>query len=140
MYAASMVLIVVSGVLYQLFQKKIAPQANPALSLVVSYAISSALAFMLFALFPLRKPLLEGLKELNVFSLVIALPIVGIELGYLLLYRNGGRLSLSMSLTSTCTTLLLLGIGIFVLGEPLAPKKLIGVACCLVGVFFLQSK
>jgi drug/metabolite transporter (DMT)-like permease len=140
MYAASMVLIVVSGVLYQLFQKKIAPQANPALSLVVSYAISSALAFMLFALFPLRKPLAEGLKELNAFSLILALPIVGIELGYLLLYRNGGRLSISMPLISTCITLLLLGIGIFVLGEPPTPKKLIGLACCLVGVFFLQSK
>jgi drug/metabolite transporter (DMT)-like permease len=139
MYAASMILIIVSGVLYQLFQKRIAPAANPALSLIVSYAASFGLSCALLLIFPLKKSIGAALGDLNPVSLLLALPIVGIELGYLLLYRNGGRLSISMPLISTCITLLLLGIGIFVLGEAPTPKKLIGVGLCLAGVFFLQA-
>lgn len=140
MYIASLVLVVISGVLYQLFQKKIAPAANPSLSLVVSYALSFLLSLGLLVVFPLRRPLAEAVKDLNLFSLLLALPIVGIELGYLLLYRNGARLSVTMPFISTCITLLLLGVGVLAFREPLSAKKLIGLALCLGGVFLLQSK
>ena len=139
MYYFSIGLVVVSGVLYQLFQKKIAPGANPALSLILSYATAGILTLALFLVLPLRKPLGESLKDINAYSFLLALPIIGIELGYLLLYRAGGQVSTSGSMISAGITLVLLIMGILFFKEALTLKKALGLALSLGGVLILQS-
>jgi len=133
-------LLVVSGVVYQLSQKLISPGANPAISLICSYIVSICLSFFLFILFPLKNSIASALKDLNIFSFLIAVPIVGIELGYLLLYRKGGNLSFSSALVSSMITLILLTIGIVVFKEQLNAKKIVGIVFCLSGIFLLNLK
>jgi hypothetical protein len=117
MYALSIFFVVASGVSYQILQKRIAPQANPALSLGISYLVSLFATAALFIAFPLRKPLDLALRDLRPSSYLLGLPIVGVELGVLMMYRSGGELSFSPALTSTAMTLCLVLIGVIAFKE-----------------------
>ena len=140
MYIASIALLVCSGVAYQLFQKFIAPSANPALSLLCSYITSLCLVGVLFILFPLKNTVSESIKSLNIYSVLLAFPIVGIELGYLLLYRAGGKLTFSSALVSSMITLGLVIIGIIVFKEKINVKKILGITFCISGIVLLNIK
>jgi len=140
MYIASIALLVCSGVAYQFFQKSIAPNANPALSILCSYLTSLCLVGVLFVGFPLKNTLSESIKSLNIYSILLAVPIVGIELGYLLLYRAGGKLTFSSALVSSMITVGLVIIGIIVFKEKISIKKIVGIAFCLSGIVLLNLK
>ena len=140
MYIVSIVLLVCSGVMYQFFQKSIAPNANPALSILCSYITSLCVVGILFVVFPLKNTISEAIKDLNIYSILLALPIVGIELGYLLLYRAGGKLTFSSALVSSMITLILVIIGIGVFKETITIKKILGIAFCMTGIVLLNIK
>lgn len=140
MYIVSIVLLVCSGVMYQFFQKSIAQNANPALSILCSYITSLCVVGILFVVFPLKNTISAAIKDLNIYSILLALPIVGIELGYLLLYRAGGKLTFSSALVSSMITLILVIIGISVFKETITIKKILGIAFCMTGIVLLNVK
>jgi drug/metabolite transporter (DMT)-like permease len=120
MYRLSFAIVVASGVSYQILQKKIAPEANPALSLGISYLVSLLAAAALLFVFPLRKPLDLALHDLKPSSYLLGLPIIGVEFGFLMMYRSGGGLSYSPALTSTAMTLCLVLIGVIAFKESMS--------------------
>jgi drug/metabolite transporter (DMT)-like permease len=140
MYYAAMGILVVSGVLYQLCQKLIPPAANPAASLIVSYLAALALSLGLLAVFPPKGGVSATLGQLNAASLLLAFPIIGIELGYLLLYRNGGRLSYSSAIVSSIVTAILVLVGLGAFKERIDAKKVLGILLCASGVALLNLK
>ena len=140
MYIASIALLVCSGVFYQLFQKLISPTINPGFSLICSYIAAILLSTLLFVLFPLKGSLTEEIKNLNIYSFILAIPIIGIELGYLLLYRAGGKLSYSSALVSSMITILLVIIGMILFKEKINIKKIVGIALCMSGIVLLNVK
>jgi len=140
MYIASIALLVCSGVFYQLFQKLISPTINPALSLVCSYLAAILLSSVLFVFIPLKGPLSNEIKNINAYSFLLAIPIIGIELGYLLLYRAGGKLSYSSALVSSMVTILLVIIGMILFKEKINIKKIAGILLCMSGIVLLNMK
>lgn len=138
MYIASITLLVCSGVIYQLFQKLISPTANPVFSLICSYSIAIILSAMLLLIIPFKGNISTELKNINIYSFLLAIPIIGIELGYLLLYRAGGNLSYSSALVSSMITFLLVVIGMLVFKEKINIKKIIGIVFCMVGIILLN--
>ena len=140
MYIASIALLVCSGVFYQLFQKLISPTINPGFSLICSYIPAILLSTLLFVLFPLKGSLSDEIKNINIYSFILAIPIIGIELGYLLLYRAGGKLSYSSALVSSMITILLVIIGMILFKEKINIKKIVGIALCMSGIVLLNVK
>jgi len=127
-------------VFYQLFQKLISPTINPAFSLICSYIAAIILSALLFVLFPLKGSLSDEIKNINVYSFILAIPIIGIESGYLLLYRAGGKLSYSSALVSSMITILLVIIGMILFKEKINIKKIVGIVLCMSGIVLLNVK
>ena len=87
-----MLLIIASNVVYHLSQKTIPHEANPALSLLVSYAVAFVLTLMMLPLFGRFVAYTEALQTLNISSVLVGVSAVGVELGWLLVYRSGWQL------------------------------------------------
>ena len=138
MYVISVSLLVFSGVLYQLFQKLISPTVNPALSLMCSYIAALLFTLVLMLFIPLKGSLGHEIRNINIYSFILAVPIIGIELGYLLLYRAGGKLSYSSALVSSMITILLVIVGIIAFQEKINSKKILGIVMCLSGIALLN--
>jgi hypothetical protein len=89
MFYVSITLTIASSALYHFSQKSTPTDANPAVALLVTYAVAMLLTFCLLFFLPIRGSLLAEIGRLNWASYLLAAAIVGLEVGFLLVYRSG---------------------------------------------------
>jgi hypothetical protein len=90
-------LTIFSNVAYHFCQKEIKADANPLVSLLMTYLIGMVTTLICIPVFyPGLNPVTAA-RELNWASFVLGVGIVGLELGFLLAYRAGWNLSLGAS-------------------------------------------
>ena len=130
----SMLISVISVIFYQLCQKGISPHINPVVSVIISYSVALLFSCLLFPFVPSSMGLLQSFKEANAATYLLGFAVVGIEIGFLLVYRSGWKLGLANGFSSTITTTILLFIGIVVFKEHLSTLKIIGLIFCLAGM------
>lgn len=134
MFYATLALTIGGNVLYHLAQKSIPAGVHPLVSIVASYMTAMVLTLGGLFLFPLRDPIAVEIGRLNWASLALGLSIVAVELGFLLAYRMGWRISLASVTSNTAVALILLPTSVFVFRERLSPTNALGFLLCVVGL------
>jgi uncharacterized membrane protein len=137
---APLALIILSSTLYHLSQKATPPNAHPLLTLAVSYAAATLVCVAALPLIPLQGGLAEAVRKLNWTSLLLALAITGIEVGFLLAYRAGWKISQAALIANTSVALLLVPIGILGFAEKFSINHIIGVSLCIAGLILLNTR
>jgi len=140
MFYQSMIIAIISVVFYQIFQKGISNNVNPAVSLIITYAVAIIVSLILYVILPSKENFIDSLKNANYASYLLGIAIVGIEIGFLLIYRNGWKLSLAAPFSSSITNILLILIGLTVFKEHITGLKLLGLLFCIVGIFLISIK
>jgi drug/metabolite transporter (DMT)-like permease len=136
----TMILAIVSVTFYQVFQKEITSQINPFGSLIITYFIAILVSFILWLAYPGNTSLLESIKSANYASYFLGLTIVGIELGFLLIYRSGWKIGVANIFSSSVSAVLLIFVGMAVYREHLSLTKLLGIGFCIAGLMLLNQK
>jgi len=80
------------------------------------------------------------LKQLNWASIGLAVAIVGIEFGFLLVYRSGWHLGIAAVLTNVAASLILLPVAIFFFKDKISWVNIVGIFVCLIGLVMLNWK
>ncbi len=127
-------IVVLSTVLYHVAQKSIPSEAPPLASLLVTYAVAIAGTLALLPFFPVRVPLLRAFRQLNWSSAAIGVTIVGVELGFLLAYRAGWRVSVGAAVANAAVAALLVPLGMLLFGERLSATNALGLLLCVAGL------
>jgi len=136
----TMLMAIVSVTLYQVFQKEIAPQVNPFASLIITYLVAIFVTISFWFCFPGGISLLEAVKSANYASYLLGITIVGIELGFLLIYRAGWQIGVANIFSSSVSAVLLIIIGTAAYREHLSPVKMLGIGLCIAGLVLLNHK
>jgi uncharacterized membrane protein len=131
-----LILVICSNLIYHNTAKNTPSEANPFLSIGISYIISTIITFGLF--FISGGNLAKDIQKLNWTSYILGIAIVGIELGYILMYRTGWKISSSSLIANICATTLLIFISIFWYKELLSLKQVLGIICCMVGLVLVK--
>ena len=129
--------VVSASVAYHLCQKSIPAPANPMVSVIVTFGTAGVASLLLLPLFLEGASLGQELGKLNWASVALGLTIVGLEVGYLLLYRAGWNISLGSAFCNALVALALLPIGVYLFKERLALLNYVGVALTLIGIFLI---
>ena len=140
LFAISLAVIVLSNVVYHVSQKSIAPGAHPLVSLLVTYAVAAVVTLLLFPFFPLRGPLGQAVRKINWASLAVGIAIVGVELGFLLAYRSGWRISLGSAAANAAVAIVLIPTGLLFFGEKLSAANAAGLVLCLAGLVLAVAR
>lgn len=135
-----LVLAIVCTVGYHLVLKLTPAGASPLLSLLVTYGLVTLLFGALLLLSPGGFEWRQELRQLNWTALALALVIVGLDLGFLFLYRSGYEVSLGALVTQSAAALVLLGIGVAVFREQLTAANAAGLVLCLAGLWLVNRK
>lgn len=139
-YWLSAVLVVGANVAYHIGQKSVPAEANPALSIIVTYVVALVLSLGLLPFFPVEGGLGSGLKGLNWASAFVGLSIVGVEIGYLLFYRSGWSLSVGPIFSYLLVSLVLIGFGFLLFKERLSMANYLGVGLAMVSIFLMAKE
>lgn len=136
----SILLIVLSNVVYQISQKSVPHNAHPLVATIVSYSVSLCICFALLPFMPLQTSIGEALSTLNWASYALGATIVGVELGFLLAYRAGWDISVGAVVANALLTAILVPIGLFMFRESLSWSKILGILLCVAGVVLIARK
>lgn len=136
----SITLAIASSALYHFVAKSTPTNVNFTVSLLVTYAFAFGVVLLTFLFFPIQKGLTIELKQLNWATFLLAIAIVGIEFGFLLVYRAGWNIGIAAVLVNVVATLILVPIAIFVFKDKLNWINIVGILVCLVGLVMLNWK
>jgi drug/metabolite transporter (DMT)-like permease len=136
----SITLAIVSSALYHFSQKATPADVHPAVAIMVTYAVAFCLVLVLFFFLPTQAGFLAELRHLNWASFLLAFSIVGLEIGFLLVYRSGWNIGIAAVLVNVVASLLLIPIALFVFKQTLSLVNIIGILVCLAGLVMLNWK
>lgn len=135
-----LLVIVGSNTFYHISSKSIPEGANAFLSLAVTYLVAGGIALMLFFVTSPEKSVLVEFDKLNWASLILGFAIVGLEFGYIYLYRVGWKISVGSLVANVTLAMVLLIVGVLLYKETITMRQLIGMALCAGGLALVNIK
>ncbi len=140
LFYSSILIAICSTMLYHITIKFTPADANPALSLIVTYLTAIVLCVILLFFMPLKSSITEGLKQLNWASVGLAFALVGLEVGFILVYRAGWNISMAAIVVNAVVTVLLVPVGIMLFSEKLSAMNYVGILVCIAGLVMVNAK
>lgn len=139
-YIIPIVVIIISNVVYHVTTKNIPKEANSFLSLTITYLTGTIVVFTMYFLTSKSNKILTDIHKLNWTSCVVGLAIIGVEMGFLYMYRLGWDISKGSLITSVSLAILLIIIGALFYKEHIGLFQIMGIAFCIVGLIFVNLK
>lgn len=125
----------VGGMLfYHLSQKSIPKEINPFHVTILAYVIGIIMCAVCAFAYPGKKAIVESLRESNWAVFILGLAAASIELGFLLAYRAGWRISLAAVASNVTVTILLVPIGVVIFKDHLSLRNILGLVFCILGL------
>ena len=106
----------------------------------MAYSVSCLASLILFLLTSRGESFASQFRSLNAANYILGLAVVGLEGGFLCLYRHGWSASVGPIVTYSAVAVLLLVAGGFFLGENIGWRQIVGVALCLAGIALVTSR
>jgi uncharacterized membrane protein len=133
-YYTPFALAVGGSLLYHLSQRSIPKGANPFYATVIAYLIGAALCLACAQMYPAGKSFAETWRGANWAVFAVAVAVVMIELGFLLAYRAGWKVSVAAVSVNVAVTAALLPVGVLLLKEQLSLRNVVGLVFCVLGL------
>ncbi len=133
------ILLVLAGNLaYHMGLKGVSPTVHPLTPLLVLFSTASATT-LLMRLFSGRLATLRAeIALLGWRPIVVGMSIILIELGFLLAYRAGWKISTAAVTANILVALGLLAVGALAFREPVTLPRLAGIITCLAGLWLVS--
>ena len=136
----SITLAISSSALYHFVAKSTPANVNFTVSLLVTYVIAFVITLFGFFFFPATSGIKAELAKLNWASIGLAVAVVGIEYGFLLVYRAGWNLGIAAVLVNVVASLILVPVAIYIFKDNLTWVNIMGIFVCLFGLIMLNWK
>ena len=131
-------IIVISNIIYNICAKSTPNSVNPFASLTVTYLVAAIVSFVTFFISSKGKNIFTELEKTNWTTFILGIVIIGLELGYILAYRNGWSMN-TASVTANITLAIALIVVSFVFyKETITLKQIAGIVLCGGGLVLIN--
>lgn len=132
-------LIVLANTFYNISQKSTPQNINGFAALTVTYLIAAMVTAILFVATAGLQGVGGELHKLNWASFILGVAIVGLELGYIFLYRAGWKVSNGALVTNTVLAIVLIFVGVLIYKESISVKQILGMLLCTGGLMLITK-
>ncbi|NLY82283.1 MAG: hypothetical protein GX078_05860 [Clostridiales bacterium] len=138
MFYLPILIVIATTATYHLCSKSMSKHINPFLNLLIVYIVAALSSFIYFMLTNQGEGIISSLGNINYAVPMLALSIVGLEFGFILLYRTGWDISLGPLVNGIIVAVILVIVGLLAFNEVLGINKVIGISLCLIGLVMLN--
>ena len=125
----------VGGMLfYHLSQKSIPKEMNPFFVTIIAYVVGIVMCAICALTYPSKRSFVDSVRDSNWAVFVLGAAAACIELGFLLVYRAGWRISVAAVATNVAVTVMLVPIGIIIFKDHLSLRNILGLIFCILGL------
>ena len=132
-----LLIVVGANTIYNISTKATPSDVNAFASLATSYFIAMLGSVVMFFLTADSKNLLVEISKTNWSALALGIAIVGLEFGYICIYRAGWKIGVASLVANISLACVLLLIGLFVYKEVITLKQLLGMGICAIGLMLI---
>ncbi len=133
------ILVVASNCLYHMCSKSVPNDVNAFGTLMITYITSAIICSVLFLLMTKPDNVSFEMAKINWTSIALGVAIIGLETGYILMYRNGWKISSGSVVANICLAIALLVIGFILYKENISIKQIIGIIACAIGLILVTT-
>ncbi len=132
------VLVVVgANTIYNISTKSTPANVNAFASLAMTYVMAALSSVVLFFLTSDSKNLLAELAKTNWTAYALGIAIIGLEFGYICIYRAGWKIGVASLVANISLACVLLVVGYFFYKEIITLKQLLGMSVCAIGLMLI---
>ena len=133
-----LLLVVLSNTFYNICTKSTPSNVNAFGTLMITYITAAILTGIIFLFLVKPENAIFELSKVNWTSIVLGIAIVGLELGYIFMYRSGWKVSSGALVANICLAIALLFVGAILYGENINVKQVLGIFICIAGLFLIN--
>ncbi len=127
-------IVVAAQVIYDVSAKSINEDLNAFAGTTVIYTVLAVFYFLIFVIFTPEASVSAEFTKMNWAVLTFALGSIGLESGYIFLYRAGWNISLGGMVCNITLAVCMLAVGFLLFNESISFRQGWGVLLCLVGL------
>ena len=110
---------------------------NPFHATAIAYLVGIVVCAVLGFTYTANKSFVSSIKTSNWAVLAMGVGAAAIEVGFMLAYRMGWKMSFTAIATNVAATVVLIPIGLLVFKEQLSVRNVVGVAFCILGLLLV---
>ena len=131
-------IIVLSNTVYNICAKSTPSGINSFATLTITYLVAAAVSFTVFLISTKGQNILTEFSKANWSSFVLGIVIIGLELGYILAYRNGWQMNTVSVTANIALAVILILVAFIFYKETITLKQIAGIALCAGGLILIS--
>lgn len=131
-------IIVLSNVLYNVCTKSTPSEVNAFATLSITYFIAAVVSFATFFITSKDKNIIAEFSKTNWTTFVLGVVIIGLELGYILAYRNGWAMNTASVTANITLAVALIFVSMIFYKESITLKQVAGIVLCGGGLVLIN--
>ncbi|MBQ8690283.1 MAG: EamA family transporter [Phascolarctobacterium sp.] len=132
-----LLIVVGANTIYNISTKSTPANVNAFASLAMTYVMAALSSVVLFFLTSDSKNLLAELAKTNWTAYALGVAIIGLEFGYICIYRAGWKIGVASLVANISLACVLLVVGYFFYKEVITLKQLLGMGVCAIGLMLI---
>ena len=130
-------MVVLANTIYNICTKSAPASVNAFLMMGVTYCVAACVCLVTFLCMSGGK-IAEEFGKLNWTAPVLGIAIIGLETGYIFIYRAGWKVSQGALVANVALAVVLLFVGASLYKEQISVRQIIGVLVCLAGLALVR--
>ena len=118
--------------------KSMPNDVNPFGALMVTYLVAAIISAIIFAFMVGPSNVVFEISKINWTSIILAIAIVGLEVGYVFVYRAGWTVSTATVVANIGLACVLIGVGYLLYKENVSINQILGIIVCMVGLILIN--
>lgn len=133
-------LVVLSNVFYQVCAKGVPEAMDPFASLTITYIVAAIASYIMYFALNKKFNVFTEYSKTNWAPFVLGIVIIGLEVGYIYMYKAGWTVSTAQIVQASILGVILIFVGYFAYKEALTWNKIVGILVCLGGLGLINWK
>ena len=131
-------IVILSNTVYNICMKSMPSDVNPFAALMVTYIGAAIITAIIFVFMVKPANVAFELSKVNWTSIILALVIVGLEVGYVFVYRAGWSVSTASVVANIGLACVLLVVGYFLYKDNVSLQQILGIFVCMAGLILIN--
>ena len=123
-------IIVLSNILYNVCTKSTPSEVNAFATLSITYLVAAVVSFATFLVSSKGRNIITEFSKTNWTAFILGVVIVGLEIGYILAFRNGWAMSKASVTANITLAIALIFVSMIFYKESITVKQIIGIVIC----------
>lgn len=131
-------IVILSNTFYNVCMKSMPSDVNPFGALMVTYLVAAIISAIIFVYMVGPSNVIFEISKFNWTSIILAIAIVGLEVGYVFVYRAGWSVSTASVVANIGLACVLIGVGYLLYKENISLNQIFGIFVCMVGLILIN--